>query len=54
MTGTINSCTSEENHPTLTTEQEKELIKRDVAFARGETSARNWDDIIRDLEKIYR
>jgi hypothetical protein len=41
-------------HSIATTEQEKEIIRRDAAFSRGETGARNWDDIIRDLENVYR
>jgi len=40
--------------PILTTEQEKEIIRRDNAFIQGKTSARNWNDIIRDLENVYR
>jgi len=38
----------------LTTEQEKEIIRRDEAFGRGETNARDWNDVIRDLENVYR
>lgn len=40
--------------PVLTTEQEKEIIRRDRAFAEGKTGARDWNDIIRDLENVYR
>ncbi len=39
---------------TLTTEQEKEIIRRDTAFAEGKTSARNWDEIKKNLENVYR
>jgi hypothetical protein len=42
------------DYPILTTEQEKEIIRRDNAFIQGKTSARNWDDIVRDLENVYR
>jgi len=42
------------DYPILTTEQEKEIIRRDKAFIQGKTSARNWDDILRDLENVYR
>ena len=36
----------------LTTKQEKEIIRRDEAFSRGETNARDWNDIVRDLENV--
>lgn len=39
---------------TLTTEQEKEIVRRDAAFAEGKTSARNWDEIKKNLENVYR
>jgi len=26
----------------------------DNAFAQGKTGARNWDDIVRELENVYR
>jgi len=42
------------NYPILTTKQEKEIVRRDTALAQGKTNARNWDDIIRDLENVYR
>ncbi|HWD90079.1 MAG TPA: hypothetical protein VG367_18255 [Mucilaginibacter sp.] len=42
------------DYPVLTTEQEKEIIRRDKAFAEGKTGARDWNDIIRDLENVYR
>jgi hypothetical protein len=38
----------------LTSEQEKEILRRDKSFAEGKTSARNWDDIVRELENVYR
>jgi len=40
--------------PFLTTEQEREIIRRDKAFAEGKTSARDWEDVKRDLENVYR
>jgi len=49
---TKNSGTPEENHRILTTEQEKEIIRRDIAFVLGETGARDWDEIIKELELI--
>jgi hypothetical protein len=39
---------------TLTTEQEKEIIRRDSAFIEGKTEARNWDDIKKSLGNVYR
>ena len=38
----------------LTPEQGDEIIRRDNAFAQGKTGARNWDDIVRELENVYR
>lgn len=34
--------------------QKQEVIERDNKYISGETSARNWDDIKRDLERVYR
>ncbi|MDB5153459.1 MAG: hypothetical protein JWR54_2210 [Mucilaginibacter sp.] len=39
---------------TLTGHQEKEIIRRDTALTKGETSVRNWDEIKKDLENVYR
>ncbi len=39
---------------TLTSEQEKEIIRRDTALTEGKTSARNWDEIKKTLENVYR
>ena len=38
----------------LTTEQEREIIRRDEAFAQGKTNARDWDEIRKELENVYR
>jgi len=38
--------------PILTKEQEKEIIRRDKAFEQGKTGARNWDDIVKELELV--
>jgi len=39
---------------TLTSEQEKEIVRRDAALTEGKTSARNWDEIKKDLGNVYR
>jgi hypothetical protein len=38
----------------LTFEQENEIIRRDKAFSEGKTTARNWDEIKQELERVYR
>jgi len=38
----------------LTLEQEKEILRRDKAFAEGKTSARPWDEIKKELDNVYR
>jgi hypothetical protein len=38
----------------LTTDQEKEIVRRDAAFAEGKTSARDWDEIKKSLANVYR
>jgi len=38
----------------LTSEQEKEIVRRDAALVEGKTSARTWDEIKRDLGNVYR
>ena len=38
----------------LMSEQEKEIIRRDAALTEGKTSARNWDEIKKDLLNVYR
>jgi hypothetical protein len=42
-----------ENRP-LSELQMKEVIKRDNDFIAGKTTARDWDDIKRDLRSVYR
>ena len=37
----------------LTPEQENEIIRRDQAFIDGKSSARDWDEIRKDLERVY-
>lgn len=39
---------------TLTSEQEKEIIRRDAALVKGKTSARTWEEIKKDLGNVYR
>jgi hypothetical protein len=38
----------------LMSEQEKEIVRRDAALTEGKTSARNWDEIKKDLVNVYR
>lgn len=38
----------------LTEEQEKEIIRREIAFCAGETTARDWGAIKSDLDRVYR
>jgi hypothetical protein len=38
----------------LTIEQQKEIIQRDEAFTQGKTGARDWDNIRKELENVYR
>jgi hypothetical protein len=38
----------------LTDEQKKEIIRRDNDFISGKTIARDWEDIRRDLQSVYR
>jgi putative addiction module component (TIGR02574 family) len=38
----------------LTEEQQKEILRREKAFAEGKTSARTWDEIKKELENVYR
>ena len=39
---------------TLTSEQEKEIIRRDNSFVEGKTAARTWDEIKKELDNVYR
>ena len=38
----------------LTETQKVEVLKRDNDFINGKTTARNWEDIKRDLGSVYR
>ncbi len=38
----------------LTTALEQEIIRRDTLFTEGKTSARNWDEIKKELQNVYR
>jgi len=38
----------------LTELQKQEILKRDNDFLTGKTSARDWNDIKRDLKSVYR
>ena len=38
----------------LTEAQKQEVLKRDNDFLAGKTTARDWNDIKRDLESVYR
>jgi len=41
---------SDENDFCLTEDQKKEIIRRDNDFISGKTTARDWEDIKRDLK----
>jgi putative addiction module component (TIGR02574 family) len=38
----------------LTNEQQKEILRREKAFAEGKTTSRPWDEIKKELENVYR
>lgn len=38
----------------LSDEQKQEIIKQDNDFVTAKTTARNWEDIKRDLKSVYR
>jgi putative addiction module component (TIGR02574 family) len=38
----------------LTDKQKEEVLRRDKAFAEGKTAARTWEEIKKELEKVYR
>ena len=44
---------SNENDVFLTEDQKKEIIKRDNDFISGKTTARDWEDIKRDLQSVH-
>ncbi len=45
---------SDNNDAGLTEAQKVEVLKRDNDFINGKTTARNWEDIKRDLGSVYR
>ncbi len=45
---------SDINDIALSDAQKDEILRRDSDFINGKTSARNWDDIKRDLKSVYR
>lgn len=45
---------SDANDIGLTDAQKLEVIRRDNDFINGKTTARDWNDIKRDLESVYR
>jgi hypothetical protein len=45
---------SDENDVFLTEDQKKEIIRRDNNFINGKTTARDWEEIKRDLQSVYR
>lgn len=45
---------SDQTNFTLTEAQMQEVIKRDNDFINGKTTARDWNDIKRDLKSVYR
>jgi hypothetical protein len=38
----------------LSESQKNEILKRDNDYTQGKTTARDWDDIKRDLKSVYR
>ncbi len=38
----------------LTQEQQQEVLRREKAFAEGQTSSRSWSEIKKELENVYR
>lgn len=45
---------NEADYISLTEEQQKEVLRREQAFAEGKTAAHSWNDIKNELESIYR
>lgn len=37
----------------LTEEQQKESLRRQAEFESGKTTARSWEEILAELEKLY-
>ena len=44
---------SDDDDLRLTEDQKQEIIRRDNDFVSGKTAARDWNDIKRDLSRIY-
>lgn len=38
----------------LTEEQQQEILLRDEEYMSGKVEARNWKDIVQELERVYR
>jgi hypothetical protein len=38
----------------LSAEQQNEILRRDKAFCEGKTSARDWEEIQKELDSVYR
>ncbi|OIQ68372.1 hypothetical protein GALL_500380 [mine drainage metagenome] len=45
---------SDRDNISLTEGQKEEILRRDNDFINGKTAARNWDEIKKDLESVYR
>lgn len=45
---------SDNDNFSLTKSQKQEAIRRDNDFINGQTTARDWNDIKRDLNNVYR
>ncbi|MDR3694286.1 hypothetical protein [Mucilaginibacter sp.] len=45
---------SDQDRIALTESQKEEILRRDNDFINGKTTARNWDEIKKDLERVYR
>jgi len=39
--------------PELTHDQQQEVLLREKAFAEGKTSSRSWEEIKKELERVY-
>ncbi|SHN08766.1 hypothetical protein [Mucilaginibacter sp. OK098] len=44
----------DDNKFSLTESQKQEVIRRDNDFINSQTTARDWNDIKRDLKNVYR
>ncbi|TFF40935.1 addiction module protein [Mucilaginibacter psychrotolerans] len=45
---------TEEDDLFLTDEQQAEVLKRDKAFMKGKTTARDWNEIKQEMDRVYR